>query len=744
MPRNNRARNNHAQHQKKYNQYSLRKNQLFGPWGPGAILPCPDGSSLMISGLDEFPFQNGMKQVHDRRLASFIGVNRLLEPPTSEDARIPAVRFPLWMYCPKCRKMYKRKPTESTVPRCSNPSCGHCKLVPERFIVACPNGHIDDLPLLEWVHGGPVNPEEHTLVRKSRGGSATLRDIYYHCEKCGKGRSLDGITVPEALASCGYHCRGNRPWLEETPYSTCDAATSELRVIQRGGTNVWYSQTISSIYIPDAHRKIALDYAVARYNYLAEIASLGEAAFDRVLCDEARRAGIDADELLRAFQSLQEDRGTAPVPSELAYKYEEYEILSDPERCKSDPESFEGRSLSPLEYSSDLLKVAVESISLISTLKETKALIGFSRLYPNAKPGASFADQRSMLSREKLDWALATQLTGEGIFLKINNCLLDVWSSLPSVRRRTEQLEGNLKLDVYGLNMAESDEGLNPRYIALHTLSHILMLGITKECGYPTASVRERIYCSRLLDSSSAQSMCGILIYTASDDSEGSLGGLVRAGRPGNFERIFDKAISDARWCSADPVCIESPGQGQGSCNLAACYSCALVPETSCENANRALDRAMLIGTLEDSSIGLFNLENSDTIRGDETNRRQPFELLVDTDYSQTRIADICSSAAYGVDSSEADYIMTLPDILLTENAEHPVPDCAIGNAEAEVPVTLGWATARIALLSREDIEESGMPLEKVRDIAFNWNVFSLDDPPTPEDLRTMLENNRG
>lgn len=741
MPRNYRTKNNRAQSQKKY---SLRKNQIFGPWGPGAILPCPDGSSLMIAGLDEFPYQNGMNQVHDRRLANFLGVSKLLEPPTDESSRVPAVRFPLWMYCPKCHRLYKRRPMESNIPRCSNPSCNHCKLVPERFIVACPNGHIDDLPLLEWVHGGPVNPEEHVLVRKSRGGSATLKDIYYHCEKCGKGRSLDGITSPGALANCGYQCRGHRPWLEEAPSSPCDTPVSELRVIQRGGTNVWYSQTISSIYIPDTHRKAALDYAEAKYDYLTTISAHGEDTFREVLSHEARRAGINTDELLAAFQSLQEGQSAQSTPSELAYKHEEYDVLSDPDRFKSDLGSFEGSALPSSEYSSRLLKSTVESISLISTLKETKALIGFSRLYPNVKPGVSFDEQRSMLSRDRLDWALATQLTGEGVFLKLNEGLLDAWSSIPSVQKRTEQLESNLKHPVNSFYAQGNSGTLNPRYVALHTLAHILMLGITQECGYPTASVRERIYCNRFLDDTSDQSMNGILIYTASDDSEGSLGGLVRAGRPGLFERIFDKAISDARWCSSDPVCIESPGQGQGSCNLAACYSCALVPETSCENANKILDRAMLIGTLEDSSIGLFNFDERPMQSDDQMDEGEPLSLLGDIDYSQTPIVDICSSAAYGVEPSEAEYIRLLSDALSSKRTEHPSPDCIIGNQNIEIPATLGWAAGRVALLSQEDIGDSGMSLEELRDVAYGWNIFAINDAPAPEELLDILETNCG
>lgn len=101
--------------------------------------------------------------------------------------------------------------------------------------------------------------------------------------------------------------------------------------------------------------------------------------------------------------------------------------------------------------------------------------------------------------------------------------------------------------------------------------------------------------------------MYGVLIYTASGDSEGSLGGLVRQGEPGRLEDTILAAIHNAEWCSSDPICIQSLGQGPESCNLAACHNCALLPETCCECGNRLLDRGMIIGTLTDVEIGYFN-----------------------------------------------------------------------------------------------------------------------------------------
>jgi hypothetical protein len=141
------------------------------------------------------------------------------------------------------------------------------------------------------------------------------------------------------------------------------------------------------------------------------------------------------------------------------------------------------------------------------------------------------------------------------------------------------------------------------KYLAVHTLAHILINQLVFECGYGTASLRERLYVSDDPDAP----MAGILIYTSAGDSEGTLGGLVRLGRPERLGLIVSRALCRASWCSADPVCSENLG-GQGSklANLAACHACVLLPETACETINHGLDRAMIVGLPTDRSVGMM------------------------------------------------------------------------------------------------------------------------------------------
>jgi hypothetical protein len=142
-----------------------------------------------------------------------------------------------------------------------------------------------------------------------------------------------------------------------------------------------------------------------------------------------------------------------------------------------------------------------------------------------------------------------------------------------------------------------------PRFVLLHTFSHVMINQLVYECGYGSAALRERIYYG-----TGDSAMSGVLIYTAAGDSEGTLGGLVAMGEPGRLERVIAQAIDRAKWCSSDPVCAESRGQGPGNCNLAACHACALLPETSCEEQNRLLDRAALLGMPGCPDFGYFRV----------------------------------------------------------------------------------------------------------------------------------------
>jgi len=128
------------------------------------------------------------------------------------------------------------------------------------------------------------------------------------------------------------------------------------------------------------------------------------------------------------------------------------------------------------------------------------------------------------------------------------------------------------------------------------------MRQLSLDCGYSSASLRERIYAD--------ENMAGLLIYTSTPDSDGSLGGLVRQTKPPErFESVLMSSIDSARICSSDPLCREHDPRRTDRLNGAACHACGMVSETSCEFGNRLLDRGLIMSLLGAEPTGYFDYD---------------------------------------------------------------------------------------------------------------------------------------
>ena len=192
----------------------------------------------------------------------------------------------------------------------------------------------------------------------------------------------------------------------------------------------------------------------------------------------------------------------------------------------------------------------------------------------------------------KIDWLPCVETKGEGIFITLNEEKIREWEKNSKIRCNKiieNYAEFNSKRDWSG--------NVSSKYILLHTLAHALIRELAYNSGYGESSISERIYSD---DTTNA-----ILLYTSSNSSEGSLGGIVRNSTPDDFLMTMKGAIGKSRLCSRDPLCMESTideGPIHTRLNGSACYACSLLPETSCENFNRLLDRLIL----GDSKLGFF------------------------------------------------------------------------------------------------------------------------------------------
>ena len=233
-------------------------------------------------------------------------------------------------------------------------------------------------------------------------------------------------------------------------------------------------------------------------------------------------------------------------------------------------------------------------------LREVRALKGFTRINP---PGDEDSPDIAAIAVGAPGWLPAVEVRGEGIFLAFNPETLQRWEVRDLVEDRARRVDGAWRIE-WQNRYGEGDPAwrITARYLLAHTFAHALMRQLTLECGYSTAALRERLYVS-----DGGEDMAGLLIYTATSDSDGTLGGLQRQGESHRVERAVEAAIQAMEWCSSDPLCIEGMIAGSDGLSLAACHACVLAPETACEEYNRFLDRALLVGLPSAPEVGFFS-----------------------------------------------------------------------------------------------------------------------------------------
>lgn len=261
----------------------------------------------------------------------------------------------------------------------------------------------------------------------------------------------------------------------------------------------------------------------------------------------------------------------------------------------TDPE-FETR----IEEVPEDLSRFISHLVRVVRLREVRAINGFTRIHP-PDPNDETPTLMAPLYDKKKSWLPAIEVRGEGIFLELEADAVGSWSTTPAVAERATQINAAYQTVYLQRYKKEPQRQISPAYLLLHTLAHALIRQLSLECGYSTSSLRERLY------SDTEEKMCGVLIYTASPDCDGTLGGLTRQGTADRMGAILPSAIRAIQWCSSDPLCIEGVATLSEACNIAACHACMLIPETSCEEFNTLLDRALLVGTPKNKTVGFFS-----------------------------------------------------------------------------------------------------------------------------------------
>jgi hypothetical protein len=633
---------------------TIRRAQLISPFGPGALHTLKNGTSVITGGLDHW-FKNNagayasddqLKEhtIREWRLERVLNVSHFRAGPQFQkyssgaaDVAVPVLRFPTWFVCPICGVMSAKTLDTDGYVKCQRKECHQQRMVQVRFVAVCDHGHIQDFPWIEWVHRSR-SPKCNGPLHYRATGAGSLGDIKISCDTCKKSRSLEGImqasedrqktfltnnllrkeTEDDNAQVPKYDCVGGAPWLGIPLGLACMRPT---RAVLINATNVHYADTRSSIYLPVEVSKAASE----AIGFLQQpgpqaIVSLLQTV-DAKTVARAVRASYPQESVKFSDAELEEaikgDRGetgqppkdvSEPEPSDdEEFRRKEYVVL----RRSHDGKEAGGwlkTELCDINRFSPPLRKLIAELTLVHKLRETRVFAGFSRLMaerPADAPPAQPILWRNYPARYLDRWLPATVVYGEGIFITLADEQVRKWETRQDIQKRISPLQK--RYDKVCAERGWRARTVSPRFVLLHSFAHALINRVVYECGYGSASLRERLYVS----SDQKQPMAGILIYTSSGDSDGTLGGLVRTGVPENFERILIRALEDARWCSGDPVCQEvgaSSGQGPDSLSGAACHNCMLVPETSCEAFNRFLDRGTLIGDIAQSKrFGFFD-----------------------------------------------------------------------------------------------------------------------------------------
>jgi hypothetical protein len=595
----------------------VRPSALLWSSGIGSVVDLPQ-MTVLIRGLDFWDFRQQGRLTENRLLAE---VKRRLGPQVAElrsapwtaekpnepfgewaFVGVPVVPFPRWLRClrPRCNRLARMDADEFTLQtnafrpdraryvhaQChanrSTSAKNASPAVAARFVVACKAGHLDEFPWIEFAHkvdaGGAICATPVLTLEdfgKTLGPSLRVR-----CG-CGAKRSLMEATG-ERSAGVLPQCRGRHPHLNWFDPKGCKETA---RMVVLGATNLWFSDTLSSLYLPAAGSdvEVVIERLWGDLDKVPSKDALGFAVSLGGALDALRK--YDTDDVWAAIE-----RRRNPKPKDQDadgdgdLKKPEWEAFTNPDAVKFDRD-FQLREVSPPDGA------RMAQVVLAERLREVRALVGFTRI--DSERGEGEKSNRAPLSRRDPEWVPAAEVRGEGIFLRLDETAVQEWEQRV---RDAGTLDPLMKAHRAWRRRIDPDGDSGAgwpgdRYVLLHTLAHSLMREVALDCGYAAASISERIYSGTEEDPAA-----GILLYTTASDSEGTLGGLVSLGETERLAELLGQALRAAGRCSSDPLCAEhDPQPPRQALHGAACHACMFAPETSCERGNRYLDRRLLV-----------------------------------------------------------------------------------------------------------------------------------------------------
>lgn len=629
--------------------------------GVGSIIETRDGS-ILINNFNDWPFfeaiQGNFQQhnlINDKRFKNRLSryfqeleylvkipVNDLkkgfiLENPT---ALMSAKYFPEWFYCNTCHRFDRidrwknnwnsnvNQEHRTTTPNSIHfypPKCYSCyvkardnnrknkfyDLEQVRFILTSPNGEIADIPWDKWAMFRNTKKDDKKEPKEtvSEEDIITLaniqvpEDAIFEYKTSDKLDDLKGIWIiakrksGEQLNFTTLSGLFNlRVKIQELLPNTKETDILFKPVI-RSSNSVYYPNILSSIFIP-ANDELN-EYSI---NLIREEHEDGSNA-QTISRNLKRYKNIEIDTAIiqKLIDNNFSERELEIAKTENQYRFDEYKFITE-----KDSERFEEKLIFNRINKSFFQNDLIKSIFKMDKIKITSVQTSYTRQEPISSSLILQDEDAEKTTKESIvkkftstfgkttKYLPAIESFGEGIFFEFDNEVLDKWiENNPKIKERIEILIGNQ--NQFDSNFNEDLE-INVKYVLIHTFSHLIIKELEYLCGYPSTSIQERLYIDEELR------MNGVLIYTIAG-SEGSYGGLTSICDDERIGKLIESAMIRAIDCATDPICYHTHGQGVANLNLSACFSCSLLPETSCEKFNCYLDRRILV----DKDYGYFN-----------------------------------------------------------------------------------------------------------------------------------------
>lgn len=643
---------------------SARPSALLYTFGVGSIMDLPH-FSIMPAGLDDWePIWKRRANSHtidEPRLLKAVrdhlgyGVTSLRpfpwQPKTrsysqeGSDLGIPARVFPQWLRCTGCDLLapltrftytnthpYRtdqarfehagcpgRQHGRTPTPRGAKKTDRRAPAVPARYLLACPDGHLDEFCYDLWVHHGRPCTKARVPDLKLRdtnigqGASAVIS-----CTACEKTRGMgeaQGETGRRKLPTC----RGRHPHLDAFDHECGNPTT----LIMMGASNLWFSSTQSVIVMPRTQAERSDSLAMTLLTKLGAEDLASYAHDPKTLRLMLRLAGCDLDgvsdeDLLAAVATALAPPGSEEErhrrqqdwdPNDL--RVPEWDYLQRPSLFAQQDDA-SGLSVTE-QPRGRWLPTQIHRVIAVNRMKKVNAVLGFTRIDEMDRVGDVATRLVKLTRNGHPRWVPATEDRGEGIFLQLNEDAVATWETRIEATRVWEAHRASHKRNFirrFSATAAQVEPDTRfppPRFWLVHTLAHILIREMAMSCGYGAASLSERLYAWP--ETPGRQGAAGLLICTTASDSEGTLGGLVALSDPERLQSLVADALRRAARCSSDPVCAQrTPHDPEDFLHGAACHCCCFASETSCEKANRFLDRRFLLDlpTTDDQAVPGF------------------------------------------------------------------------------------------------------------------------------------------